>query len=85
MFRFTIRDVLWLTMVVALAVTWWLDRKSLESKSAAQLRAAEEQREKSLALQAKMELSLTAERIEHEATRRDWEWEKVRRAVQLSD
>jgi len=35
MFRFTIRDVLWLTVVVALAVTWWLDRKSLESKSAA--------------------------------------------------
>jgi hypothetical protein len=29
MFRFTIRDVLWLTVVVALAVTWWLDRQSL--------------------------------------------------------
>jgi hypothetical protein len=26
MFRFTIRDVLWLTVVVALAVGWWLDR-----------------------------------------------------------
>lgn len=25
MFRFSIRDVLWLTVVVALAVGWWLD------------------------------------------------------------
>ena len=27
MFRFTIRDVLWLTVVVALAVGWWLARR----------------------------------------------------------
>jgi hypothetical protein len=26
MFRFTIRDVLWLTVVAALAVGWWIDR-----------------------------------------------------------
>jgi len=26
MFRFTIRDVLWLTVVVALGIGWWLDR-----------------------------------------------------------
>ena len=26
MFRFTIRDVLWLTVVVALGVGWWSDR-----------------------------------------------------------
>ena len=26
MFRFTIRDVLWLTVVVALAVGWWIDQ-----------------------------------------------------------
>jgi hypothetical protein len=25
MFRFTIRDMLWLTVVVALALGWWLD------------------------------------------------------------
>ena len=29
MFRFTIRDVLWLTVVVALAVGWWIDRGRL--------------------------------------------------------
>ena len=29
MFRFTIRDVLWLTMVVALAVGWWLQRAEM--------------------------------------------------------
>ncbi|HZL89526.1 MAG TPA: hypothetical protein VFB96_14270 [Pirellulaceae bacterium] len=25
--RFTIRDLLWLTVVVALAVAWWVDRR----------------------------------------------------------
>jgi hypothetical protein len=29
MFRFTIRDVLWLTVVVAVGVGWWIDRRSL--------------------------------------------------------
>ena len=32
MFRFTIRDVLWLTVVVALVVGWWLDRARLDSE-----------------------------------------------------
>jgi hypothetical protein len=27
--RFTIRDLLWLTLVVALAVGWWLDHHQL--------------------------------------------------------
>jgi hypothetical protein len=26
--RFTIRDLLWLTLVVALALGWWVDRRS---------------------------------------------------------
>jgi hypothetical protein len=30
MFRFTIRDVLWLTIVVALAVSWWVDNGRIE-------------------------------------------------------
>ena len=29
MFRFTIRDVLWLTALVALAVGWWIDRSQV--------------------------------------------------------
>ena len=29
MFRFTIRDVLWLMVVVAMGVAWWLDHRSL--------------------------------------------------------
>ena len=35
MFRFTIRDVLWLTVVVGLAVSWWLHagRMQLEGKA----------------------------------------------------
>jgi len=28
-FRFTIRDLFWLTLVVALAVGWWIDRARL--------------------------------------------------------
>jgi hypothetical protein len=28
MLRFTIRDVLWLTVVVALSIGWWLDHRS---------------------------------------------------------
>ena len=27
MFRFTIRDVLWLTVVVAMGIGWWLDHR----------------------------------------------------------
>ena len=30
MFRFSIRDVLWLTVVVGLAVGWWLDHRRTE-------------------------------------------------------
>src|SRR5688572_16881411 len=32
MFRFTIRDVLWLTVVVALAAAWWLDHSRYEGE-----------------------------------------------------
>jgi hypothetical protein len=46
MFRFTIRDLLWLTVVVALLAAWWLDRNSLRRESALQLRAAEAERKK---------------------------------------
>jgi len=40
MFRFTIRDVLWLTVVVALVVVWRVDR----SKLAYRLRMAQQVR-----------------------------------------
>ena len=29
MFRFTIRDLLWLTVVVAMGLGWWFDREML--------------------------------------------------------
>jgi hypothetical protein len=36
MFRFTIRDVLWLTVVVALAVGWWVERnRAIHARKAA--------------------------------------------------
>ncbi len=31
-FRFTIRDLLWLTVVAALAVGWWIDHRRLSEK-----------------------------------------------------
>jgi hypothetical protein len=33
MFRFTIRDVLWFTVMVALVVGWWVDRGRLAGKA----------------------------------------------------
>jgi len=46
MFRFTIRDVLWLTVVVALAVGWWIDqdriRRHREALKASQQAVADE-------------------------------------------
>ena len=32
MLRFTIRDVLWLTVVAALAIGWWWDRFRLDDE-----------------------------------------------------
>jgi hypothetical protein len=32
MFRFTIRDVLWLTVVVALGLGWWMTRRDLHAE-----------------------------------------------------
>jgi hypothetical protein len=40
MFRFSIRDVLWLTVVVALAVGWWIEHRRHVS-SAATIKALE--------------------------------------------
>ena len=47
MHRFSIRDLLWLTVVVALAVGWWLDRAKLaDIAREAQAQAAETERER---------------------------------------
>jgi hypothetical protein len=32
MFRFTIRDVLWLTVVVAMGAGWWIDRLAQDAR-----------------------------------------------------
>lgn len=34
MFRFTIRDVLWLMVLVGLGVAWWVDHSRLDSRAA---------------------------------------------------
>ena len=33
MFRFTIRDVLWLMVVVAVAAGWWNDRRTIQERT----------------------------------------------------
>ena len=33
MFKFTIRDMIWLTIVVALSLGWWMHQKHLREKS----------------------------------------------------
>ena len=35
--RFTIRDLLWSTLVVALAVGWWLDHHSMQARASSQV------------------------------------------------
>jgi hypothetical protein len=37
MFRFKIRDVMWLTVLIALALAWWIDRSRL-SRTLTQVR-----------------------------------------------
>jgi hypothetical protein len=32
MFRFSVRDLFWLTLVVALALAWWLDRQQVRAE-----------------------------------------------------
>jgi hypothetical protein len=35
--RFTIRDVLWLTLVVALIVGWWVDHRHTQNRHASEV------------------------------------------------
>ena len=37
MFRFTIRDVLWLTVVVAVGMAWWYQQRQVAARHAAEL------------------------------------------------
>jgi hypothetical protein len=32
MFRFSLRDLLWLILVIAMALGWWTDRKLIERR-----------------------------------------------------
>jgi len=52
MFRFTIRDVLWLTVVVGMGVAWWGDRTALRrAKADAERRAAFSAEDEAIAAQ----------------------------------
>ena len=51
MFRFTIRDVLWLTAVVALAVGWWVHAQRLVPLAKAGQRASNQLSELELMLE----------------------------------
>jgi hypothetical protein len=45
MFRFTIRDVLWLMVVVALGVGWWMQRQDALALAAANKVQAEQNKD----------------------------------------
>jgi len=74
-FRFTIRDLLWLTLVVALASGWWADRLAIRRWRAEHLAEAREARD--LALQnwrivrAKYETGTVGGETEKEAQARE--------------
>lgn len=66
MFRFSIRDMLWLTIVVALAIGWWLDRAKLaDIANKTQAQAAETEQER-----AKWELLTQRGALAHNQTLR---------------
>jgi hypothetical protein len=46
--RFTVRDLLWLTVVVALGVAWWVDRGRMAARFSERDRAWRESVDKSL-------------------------------------
>jgi len=54
MFRFTIRDVLWLTVVVGLAVAWWVDRYDITKERKSLVLEREVLRAEQEALRAKV-------------------------------
>jgi hypothetical protein len=47
MFRFSIRDVLWLTVVAGLAIGWWVDSGRIEKATSRLAKEAKLQREAS--------------------------------------
>ena len=77
MFRFTIRDVLWLTAVAAIALGWWLDHRRL-SMLADQMRSFESL---SIALTEELKSKNPAARLRIEIDGQWWRSEKV----ELSD
>jgi hypothetical protein len=42
MFRFTVRDILWLTLVVGLAFGWWIDHRLLQRQHAREIDVIEQ-------------------------------------------
>ena len=41
-FRFTIRDLLWLTALIAMGMAWWLDHRAIQRQSANEFNALRE-------------------------------------------
>jgi hypothetical protein len=62
MFRFTIRDVLWLTVVVALGVGWWLDQRQLRIQNRQYLEDQVRAKEQMQQLEIRIDLLAEARR-----------------------
>jgi len=65
--KFSIRDVLWLTVVVALAVCWGLDRAQLRQAELSARLEAEQSLVESRRAQYMAEIARASAAMEHEA------------------
>ena len=75
MLRFTIRDVLWLTVVVAFGVGWWRDAQIRQSEvAAARMKQAQaEQRSEALKTQAEEAIAEARQHYEKTLAKQLWE------------
>ncbi|MCI0359497.1 MAG: hypothetical protein L0211_13555 [Planctomycetaceae bacterium] len=81
--KFSIRDILWLTILAAVAVAWWLDRRvSLHKREQLQLQARQLQYEVQIerAERLQVEKEIVVERLMLEAQAKDHE-EHVKAAM----
>jgi hypothetical protein len=83
MFRFTIRDVLWLMVVVALAVALWVERSRCRQSVAASQRAVAEAQETSVEV-TQLNISLwNALDDKQQASFKQWPGSKKMPALQM--
>ena len=66
--KFSIRDLLWLTVVAAVALAWWVDRGHLQQRYAKEVERAGIEKMQAEALVAKLQVELAVQQIKAAAT-----------------